>query len=275
MNLLPHSFDSLASAISTTISKAQNVAGLSSAQMPSGAFVMAQVNGKALQSNMFEMVLQDRLRAGAQDSLALREAVRSDLVVQALLVDLAEKARLDKTPGTELRLLAARNAVLAQAWKQQWLEAHPPTEEEIKTEYEELKTRTGSKEYQIRQVVLRDETAAKLVMEQILSGKSMEDMATQFSIEPLGKEDGGLMPWVTPNHLVEPLNDIVPRSVGQRVAEPVRTANGFHIIEVIAERAFDFPAFEKIRAQIVQSAAQRKLAMAIQEQVNAAKIELR
>jgi len=275
MNRLPNTLDTLASAISTTINKAQTVARLGAAPSSTSPIVLAQVNGKAIQSNLFEMALQDKLRAGAQDSLALREAVRRDMVVQTLLVDLAEKAHLDKAPATELRVTAARNAVLAQAWQQHWLDAHPPTEEEVKTEYDELKARTGTKEYQIRQVVLRDETAAKLVMEQITAGKSMADMAAQYSIEPLGKDDGGLMPWATPNQLVEPLNQVVPASVGKRLSEAVRTANGFHIVEVLAERPFEFPPFEQMRAQCVQSAAQRKLSAAIQEQLNAAKIELR
>jgi len=236
---------------------------------------IAQVNGKLIQVNMFDMTLQDQLRAGAQDSLALREAVRRDLVIQTVLVDLAEKARLDKTPATELRMAAARQAVLAQAWQQQWLSANPPTEDEIRAEYDAIKQRTGTKEYQIRQVVLRDETAAKLVMDQIRSGKTMADMAGQYSVEPLGKENGGLMPWVTANNLVEPLNQVVPTAVGKRLPEPVRTASGFHIVEVVAERPFNFPTLEQVRSQIAQAVAQRKLSAAVQEQVNAAKIELR
>jgi peptidyl-prolyl cis-trans isomerase C len=114
------------------------------------AAAIAQVNGKAISLAAFEQALQDQLRAGTPDSPALREAIRRDLVIQAVLAQEAEKARLDRTPELEQRLAAARSALLAQAWQQQWLNANPPTEAEVQAEYDQLKARTGNKEYQIR-----------------------------------------------------------------------------------------------------------------------------
>lgn len=256
-----------------TPTKAQTTPPASAAAQ---APAIAQVNGKAIPLAAFEQTLQDQLRMGAQDSPALRAAVRRDLVIQAVLVQEAEKARLDSTPAVEQRLAVARNTVLAQAWQQQWLDANLPTDAELQAEYNTLKERSGSKEYQIRQVVLRDETAAKLVMDQIKAGKSLADMAKQYSIEPLGKEDGGLLPWVTTGALVPPMGEAVAKArVGQMLPELVRTANGFHIVEVVAERPFTMPAMEQLRGQLMQNIAQRKLSAAVQEQVNAAKIELR
>jgi peptidyl-prolyl cis-trans isomerase C len=240
------------------------------------AAAIAQVNGNVIPLAVFELALQDQLRMGAQDSLALREAVRRDLVIQAVLAQQAEKTRLDTTSAVEQRLAAARSAIMAQAWQQQWANANPPTDAEIQVEYDTLKERAGSKEYQIRQVVLRDETAAKLVMDQIKAGKPLADMAKQYSIEPLGKEEGGLLPWVTAGALVPPMGEAVAKArVGQMLTDPVRTANGFHIVQVVAERPFTMPAMEQLRGQLIQNIAQRKLSTAVQELVNGAKIELR
>lgn len=224
----------------------------------------------------FELLMQEQLRSGAQDSPALREAVRRELVVQTLLAELAQQSRLQDNPAVALRLAAARRGVLAQAWQQQWVDANPPSDAELAAEYAALKERTGSKEYQIRQVVVRDETAAKLVIEQLKSGKSLSDMAREYSIEPLGKDDGGLLPWLTPASMVEPLAQWVVRAkVGQRAPEPLRTPGGFHIVELVAERPFSLPALENIRPQLLQAVAQRKLTAAIQEQIGKAKVELR
>lgn len=271
----------LAAAILSTMAtstKAQTTprASASAAAQQAQTPAIAQVNGKAIPLAAFEQTLQDQLRMGAQDSPALHEAVRRDLVIQAVLVQEAEKARLDRTPAVEQRLAAARNTVLAQAWQQQWLDANPPTDAELQAEYNTLRERAGSKEYQIRQVVLRDETAAKLVMDQIKAGKSLADMAKQYSIEPLGKEEGGLLPWVTAGALVPPMGEAVAKArVGQMLPEPVRTANGFHIVQVVADRPFTMPPLDQVRGQLMQNIAQRKLSAAVQEQVNAAKIELR
>lgn len=255
-----------------TTPRAPASAAAQQAQTPA----IAQVNGKAIPLAAFEQALQDQLRMGAQDSPALREAVRRDLVIQAVLVQEAEKARLDRTPAVEQRLAAARNSVLVQAWQQQWLDANPPTDAELQAEYNTLKERAGSKEYQIRQVVVRDETAAQLVLEQLKAGKSLAEMAKQYSIEPLGKEEGGLLPWVTAGALVPPMGEAVAKArVGQMLPEPVRTANGFHIVQVVADRPFTMPPLDQVRGQLMQNIAQRKLSAAVQEQVNAAKIELR
>lgn len=242
----------------------------------SGPSAVAQVNGKPIERAAFEQALLEQLRMGAQDSPALREAVRRDLVIQAVLAEQGEKAALDKTPAVEQRLAAARRQVLAQAWQQQWVNANPPSDAELEAEYQALKTRTGEKEYQIRQVVVRDETAARLVLEQIKAGKSLAEMARTYSIETLGKEEGGLLPWLTPGTLVAPLGEAIGKlAVGQRLPEPVRTASGFHIVELVAERPFSMPPLEQLRPQLIQAVAQRKLARAVQQQVDSARIELR
>jgi peptidyl-prolyl cis-trans isomerase C len=82
--------------------------------------------------------------------------------------------------------------------------------------------------------------------------------------------------WVTPAVLVPPLGDVVVKArVGQVLPEPVRTGNGFHIVQVVAERTFALPPLDELRGRLLQSIAQRKLSAPVQEQVNAAKIELR
>lgn len=236
---------------------------------------VAQVNGLAISRGAFEQVLNDRISLGLKDGPDLRQGVRRDLVIQSVLAQQAEKLALDKMSAVDLRLAAARQQVLAQAWQQQWVNANRPTVAEIEAEYQAVKTRAGDKQYQIRQIVLRDETAAKLVLEQLKAGKAMQELAKAYSIETLGKEDGGLLPWLTPDRLVTPLADAVRQAkVGQRLAEPVRTSNGYHIVELVAERPFVMPPLENVQGQLLQALTQRKLAKAIQEQVDKARIEL-
>lgn len=242
----------------------------------STASVVALVNGKEIPMAAFELSLQGQLRSGAQDSQALREKVRRDLVIQAVLAQEAEKARLDQTPFVAQRLVAARHAVLAQAWQQQWVDANVPTDAELAAEYEALKARTGDKEYQIRQVVVRDETAAKLLLDQLDAGKTITELAQAYSIETVGKDQGGLLPWLTPNNLVAPLNEAVRKAVvGQRLPEPVRTPGGHHVVEVVAERPFILPSLDELRGQIAQNVMQRKLAVAVQQQLNEATIQIK
>jgi peptidyl-prolyl cis-trans isomerase C len=156
----------LSSVVTVHAQTAQSLNGTQLSATP----VLALVNGRDIPMAAFELSLKDQLRSVAQDSQALREKVRRDLVFQAVLAQLAEKARLDQTPFVAQHLVAARHAVMAQAWQQQWEDANLPTDAELAADYEALKARTGNKEYQMRQVVVQDETAAKLLLNQLDAG---------------------------------------------------------------------------------------------------------
>ncbi len=236
---------------------------------------VASVNGQPIEVPAFELSLQEQLAAGATDSPALREAVRRDLVIESVLAQEAEKSKLDQGSAFRLRMEAARKRLLAQAWQQQWLQANAPTDKELAEEYEAVLKRAGSKQYRIRQVVLRDETAARLVLQQIRQGKSLGDLAREYSVEPLGKSEGGLLPWVTVADLVEPLGQVVASlQTGQTVSEPVRSTNGWHILQVEADRPYVPPTAAQLRPQLIQAVSQRKLSAAAQALVNKARIEM-
>jgi peptidyl-prolyl cis-trans isomerase C len=243
---------------------------------PDAAREVARVNDEGVSVATFELSLRDQLRAGAQDSAALREAIRRDLVLQTFLAQQAVKQRLDKSPDVQLRTELARKSVLAVAWQQQWLLDNPVSDAQAQAEYTALETRSGDKEYQIRQVVLRDETSARLVLDQIKSGKKLEELARTYSIDAASKAEGGLVPWVNAGMLVEPLGEVIGKTKpGQLVAEPVKSAVGWHVLELVAERPFALPPFAQIKPQLQQSLAQRKLEATLQSEVNKARIQLR
>jgi peptidyl-prolyl cis-trans isomerase C len=243
---------------------------------PEAAREVARVNDEGVSVALFELALRDQLRAGAQDSPALREGVRRELVLQTFLAQQATRQRLDKAADVQLRMEAARKSVLAGAWQQQWLQDNSVSDAEVQAEYAALVKRAGDKEYQIRQVVLRDETSARLVLDQVKAGKKLEELARSYSIDAASKAEGGLVPWVNAGALVAPLGEVVSQAkAGQMVAEPVKTAVGWHVLELVAERPFAVPSLEQIKPQLQQSLAQRKLEAAIQAAVNKAKIELR
>lgn len=237
---------------------------------------VARVNDEGVSAALFELVLHERLRMGAQDNAALREAVRRDLVLQALLAQQATQQQLDKHDMVQLRLASARKAVLASAWQQQWLHNHPVSDDELQAEYQEWTRRWGSKQYQIRQVVLQDETSARMVLEQLKAGKHLEELARTYSTELQSKAEGGLLPWAHAGMLIAPLGEVLAKAqVGQTWPEPVRTAAGWHVLALVAERPFVPPSIDVLKPQLQQSRAQRKLEAAIQAQITRARIEWR
>lgn len=237
---------------------------------------MARVNDEVLPLAWFELMLKDQLRTGAPDSVALREGIRRDLVLQSLLSQLASQQRLDKTAEVQVRAELARKAVLAGAWQQQWLQANPVSDADLQNEYDTLVQRSGSKEYLVRQVLLRDETSARLVLDQVKAGRKLEDLARAYSQDERSKAEGGLLPWLNAGALIGPVGDVIAKAkVGQPIAEPVKTAAGWHVLELVGERPFTVPPFEQLKPQLQQALTQRKMEAALQAEVNKAKIVLR
>ena len=237
---------------------------------------VATVNGQAISADDFAAALQQRLIGGAQDSVALREQVRQDLLVRAVLAQQAAKDKLDRDAAFKRALEAQKQALLAQFWERRWLKDHPPKDSDLRKEYERVSAEAGQHEYRVRQVVVRDETAAKLLLDQIAGGKSMADLAQAHSIEPLGKTEGGLLPWVNLTVLAEPLREAVRQaSVGKVWPEPVRGLQGWHVLQVEEKRPFAMPEFDALKPQLQRAVAQNQLRQAVRSLVDDAKIVLK
>jgi peptidyl-prolyl cis-trans isomerase C len=58
------------------------------------------------------------------------------------------------------------------------------------------------------------------------------------------------------------------------VTEPVRSTNGWHILQVEADRPYVPPTAAQLRPQLIQAVSQRKLSAAAQALVNKARIEM-
>ena len=135
--------------------------------------VVAVVNGQSVSKPAFELALGEQLQRGAADSAQLRQAVRQELILQTLLSQEALKGKLEQTEVGQVALDSVRRAALAQLWQQNWFAQHPIKAEAIEAEYKNFVTQLGDTEYHVRHVLLKDETAAKLVLQQAQAGTSV------------------------------------------------------------------------------------------------------
>ena len=235
--------------------------------------VVAEVNGQPIHTYAFEKLLIEQLQAGIADSVELRKKIRDELVIQTLLGQLAMEEGVDQSKEVELAFESARRGILADAWRQNWVRENPVSENDIMVEYNASIQKLGEKEYQLRQVVVADETAAMLILDQLDTGKELGDLATRYTIEAGGKKSKGLLPWVSPSLLLSPLGDLVSQSKsGDLIKSPVRTKAGWHIVRVEGVRPLKPPTLEQLRNQIAQGILQQRMTQNIQNLLNQAKI---
>ena len=235
---------------------------------------VAAVNGQVISTFDFEKLLQEQLSSGAFDSVDLRKNIRDELIIQTLLSRLAMEEGLDQTREVKMAFESARRSILSRAWRQNWAQKNPVAENEIQKEYNASIKSLGNTEYQIRQVVVADETAAFLLLDQLDAGKSLGELAYKYTIESGGKKSKGLLPWVSPSLLLPPLGDMVSQSKeGETLPTPVRTKAGWHIIKIEGVRKLKPPSFERLKPQVKQVILQRKMTQEIQNLLNEAEIE--
>ena len=119
--------------------------------------------------------------------------------MQTLLSQMAMEEGLSDNDEVEIAFESAKRSILSNAWRQNWAKENPISDQEVIVEYNATIKKLGVTEYQLRQVVVPDETAALLLLEQLEDGKDLADLASKYTTEAGGKKSMGLLPWVSPS----------------------------------------------------------------------------
>jgi len=269
-----HTLSSALVVVALTISSSAVWAQKASKSKASNEPVAAKVNGQAISMAAFEAALKEPLQRGVEDTPQLRQAVRQELILQTLLAQQAKKDKLDQTTEAKAVLESVQRAALSRMWQQEWLSKNPVKPDMVDAEYKSLVARLGDTEYQLRHVLLKDETAARLVLQQAQTGTPLADLAKQYSEDTGSKAQGGLLNWSSPASLVPGLGDALKSAeVSKLIPRPVQSQAGWHVVFVEGKRGLVVPTIEQLRPQLTQAIAQRELAQAVQALVNAAKID--
>jgi peptidyl-prolyl cis-trans isomerase C len=244
------------------------------AAAPAFAQNLAVVNGKAIPSSRADAVVKSVVAQGQQpDSPELREAIKKDLIAREVLMQEAMKQGYDKKPDVKQALDNARQTIVINALAREYMQKHPVTDAEVKAEYDRFKATTGDKEYHVRHILLETEQQAKDVIAKLKGGAKFEDLAKQSKDQGTANS-GGDLDWATPASFPKEFSDaFVNLQKGAITENPVRTANGFHVIKVDDVRAAKLPSMEEVKPQIQEALAQQKLAAYQEEMVKKAKVQ--
>lgn len=218
------------------------------------------VNGTIQPTALAEVLLRDQIARGVQDSQQLRDGVRDILIKQALMEQEAHKAGLDKEVLVQAQIDLARQNVLAQAWQQKVLSEHKINDDDLKAEYDRQIARLGDKEYLIRQLLVAEESTAKLLIEKLQSGAKIADLAKEYSIDPGTKNNGGLTDWTAQGNLLPPLADAIKTlPKGKVAAHAVKTDDGWHVVQLEDVRPYKAPSMQDLKPQLTLIVSRRYL----------------
>lgn len=236
---------------------------------------IATVNGVPVPQARADFVLKQRTARGEPDSPELRRTVKETLVTFEALAQEATKKGLDKNPDIATQLELAREQILANAYLDDWMKAHPVSDDVLKQEYEKIKKVQGDpKEYKARHILLKTEADAKGVISQLKKGGNFAKLAKEKSQDNGSKAKGGELDWSLPNAYVPPFAEALTKlKKGETTQTPVKTDFGWHVIQLEDMRDFQFPAFEQVKPQLQQGMLAQQREKALLEIRSNAKIE--
>jgi peptidyl-prolyl cis-trans isomerase C len=235
---------------------------------------LVRVNGVAIPEIEAKIAISDRMAAGQENTPALQNAVRNQLIARELFAQQARKAGLDKNAVLLARKRMAGEELLARAYQEDYLSRNQPGDEAVRKEYDAVKARAGDKEYRVRHIVAASEEDAKVLLGRLKAGERFADLAVQ-SRDEATRASGGDIGWQTPLNLQPQFVEVVTRlAKGQYTQQAVKGPAGWHLIQVDDIRPFNMPALDdKVKRQVHATLARRALDAHLVELGKAAKVE--
>jgi peptidyl-prolyl cis-trans isomerase C len=234
----------------------------------------AMVNGISIPQARIDLRVKAAAAQGQPDSPELRKAIREDMINLEVISQEAKKKGLDKNTDVIEQTELAKESVLVGAYVQDYAQSHPISEDQLKQEYEKLKTNLGTKEYKVSHILVDSEDEAKAIIKQLGKKGNFEKIAKEKSKDAGSAEKGGSLGWAVPTNFVPPFaNAMLSLKKGTYTKEPVKTQFGWHVIKLDDERSLKVPSFEELKPQIQQRLQQQQIQDLIADLRSKAKIE--
>lgn len=182
------------------------------------AQTVATVNGTKIDSKEVDnqvAVLVQESQNQIQDTPELRKSITGRLVTRTLLIQAAKKQNLDKDPeylnalnqaeaeakrlgddkkpGFKEEWAFFKDNLLTQAYLASVAKNNPVKPEDVRNAYNDMvKYYSGTQEVQLGEILTRDADTANKAIAKLKEKKSFATVAKEFTIDPAGRENGGI-----------------------------------------------------------------------------------
>lgn len=234
--------------------------------------VALKVNGVGIPQSLVDLQVKEATSQGQTDSPELRNAIVERMINIELLSQEASKKGLDQQQEFKDQMEMIRKSTLAGAYVQDYFKDHPISEDTLKQEYDNLKSKLGSSEYRASHILVKTEQEAKDIEAQLKKGAKFEKLAKEKSLDG-SKNNGGDLGWSVPSNYVEPFANAITHLKKGQISEPVQTQFGWHVIKLVDVRNLNVPPFEQVRDNLRQRVQQQSIQKLIADMRKNAKIE--
>ncbi|MGZ5772968.1 peptidylprolyl isomerase [Ramlibacter sp.] len=140
--------------------------------------------------------------------------------------------------------------------------AAPPTDAEIRAEYDRFTSLQGPYQYHVRHVLVASREQAQAIVEELRLNGDFLAVAKRASMDGSSRNAGGDLGWLGIRDVDPDFSAAMQKLAQGSVSEPVHTRFGWHVIRVDAVRPTRIPPFSQVRDQIAQGLQKRSEAQA-------------
>jgi peptidyl-prolyl cis-trans isomerase C len=233
--------------------------------------VLATVNGSPIYQSQQDQLMRQGLAQGAPDSPETRKVILDELISREVARQDAVKQGLEKRPEVKQQVEQASHSILINAFMQEFIKTHTPTEDQLKAEYDKVKAQIGDKQYDVRHILVKTEKEAKDIIAQLNKGVKFEKLASK-SLDKGSAARGGDLGFNPPSAFVPPFAKAIESlKKGETTKTPVQTQFGWHVIRV--EDIKPAPSFEEVKKNLAPRVQQEELRKYIEDLRTKSKIE--
>ena len=236
------------------------MAGCAAVLSTAAAFAqnIAIVNNKPIPKARADAIISQLATQGQANSPELQKAVREELINREILMQEADKRGLLGNADVQAQIERSRQQVLIGALAQDYFRANPPSDAEIKAQYENLAKSSVGKEYNARHILVEREADARGIILKLKSGAKFEELAVQ-SKDPGSGENGGSLGWARATTYVPPFAEALTKLTKGRFTDtPFKSQFGYHVIRLDDVRDAAMPSIAQARPQIIESIMQNQ-----------------
>ena len=221
--------------------------------------VVAKVNGQAItEADMRFAEAELGADLGDLPADVKRRAVAEYLIDNVLFADAAKADKLDTSPEFDEQMQYLRRRLLREQYFEKTLKSTVSEDDAKKIYNARVAEMKPEDEFAARHILVDNEAKAKELRAKIAAGADFAQLAKENSLDTGSKEQGGLLGYLTAAQLVPEFADTISKMQKGELSEPVKTQFGWHVIKLEDRRRKEPPAFDSVKAQIMNSLAIRK-----------------
>ena len=181
-----------------------------------------------------------------------------ELVINNKLVEMgAQEMGIPQHPDIQKMVRVATDQIITQAYLSLLLDKSI-TEKDLRDLYaEQVKAFQPKDEIRARHILLGTEEQAQNTLIQLQAGADFASLANQKSLDKNAPD--GELGYFTKEMMIPEFAEAVFKMQKGELSQPVQTAFGWHIIQVLDRRKTQPPSFESQKDQLRQAVTERKL----------------